>query len=134
VQELYPYQEGDSLRLGFHDKSQFRRLIDSMAAVLRVPQKTWRSSRRYPVLRNQMQSVAGSRQGFTDDRAPLWSILVGSRPSGKEPSYFLFADNPTRIVASSGTRYAGIKEMAAIGEGGHTNRALCVAYIFIGVA
>jgi hypothetical protein len=39
-----------------------------------------------------------------------------------------------RIVASSATRYAAIKEVATIGEGGHTNRALCVAYIFIGVA
>jgi hypothetical protein len=44
------------------------------------------------------------------------------------------ANNPPRIDASSATRYAGIKEMAAIAEGGPTNRALCVAYIFIGDA
>jgi hypothetical protein len=29
VQELYPHQDGDS-RSGFHEKSQFRRSIDSM--------------------------------------------------------------------------------------------------------
>jgi len=43
-------------------------------------------------------------------------------------------DNPPRIAAFSATRHVGIKEMAAIREGGHTNRALCVAYIFIAVA
>ena len=47
---------------------------------------------------------------------------------------FRFVDNPPRILPFSATRYGEIKEMAAIGEGGHTNRALCVAYIFIGVA
>ena len=36
------------------------------------------------------------------------------------------ADNPPGIVASSATRYVGIKKMGAIGETGHTNRAVCV--------
>jgi hypothetical protein len=30
VEELYPCQDGNSFRLGFHKKSQFRRSIDSM--------------------------------------------------------------------------------------------------------
>jgi hypothetical protein len=48
-------------------------------------------------------------------------------------AHFPFADNPA-FVASSATRYAGIEEMAATKEGGRPNRALRVAYIFLGVA
>jgi hypothetical protein len=39
VEELYPCQHGNSFRLDFHKKSQFRRFIESMSNNSEVPQK-----------------------------------------------------------------------------------------------
>ena len=78
-----------------------------------------------------MQALPRLRRRDADTTSYVADYLTRSvrRASG-----FVLADNPSRIVGSSATRYAGIKEMAAIEEGGHMNRAVCVAYIFIGVA
>src|SRR6202022_1940231 len=61
--------------------------------------------------------------GLTVDSA-LWASLQFSDWRQSTPSH--------RILRNA--LRGDLKKMAAIGEGGHTNRALCVAYIFIGVA
>ena len=80
VQELYPCEDGNPLRLGFHEKSQFRRLIDSMGGNSGAPQKTCVRGNSARCSRNQVQSVMRSRQAFRTVRVaprpqPLFSAM-----------------------------------------------------------